>query len=446
MFSGQYPTEHGRHRADQSLSCPTAERLSEQGYTTVGISANGFASQRTGFSNSFDEFYYAGGRDIFLDGINVSGTAQQLMQSADVTSTDALLEILKLIPRHDHRLKSLANLFTVACGEATIKWKPLQRLPHRIFAPDSGYCYDPEQNTTILEQVLQRDDDPYFIFLNYMDTHYPYKPGTDHQRNQLGRTLSQRKIRRLNENVAASRRFPERLATSEIPSSDIETVRGLYAGEVATVDEHLERTLDILDQTGTREDTLLIVTSDHGENLGEVDEMGRKRMGHEGSVSDAVLSVPLVISNPRLGTRTVSDPVSLKDIHGLLTDGVDKLFGSTGDVLGPLEPQEDPVMSQYPAVGGKSLFEKHPDAPRDALAYRISVDTVVGYSDGWKVVVSSNGEQWAQTNGAVVDYQEAPDALRSRCEADLSELHSDRDADDQLSDAEISQLEALGYM
>jgi len=447
IFSGLCPTEHGRHRADQSLDCPMAERLSEMGYTTVGISANGFASQRTGFSESFDEFHYTGGRDLYREGLDVSGAAQSLLRADEsATELDALLRILRLILSHPHRLKSIANLLAVASGEAAMKAEVLQRIPHRLLAPDSGYCYDPRRNTATLESVLERDDGPYFIFLNYMDTHYPYKPRAKYQRKHLGQTLSHRELRRLNETVAAPRTFLERTATGEIRSEDVESVRDLYAGEVETLDDHLRRVLNALEHTGAREDTLLVITSDHGENLGEEDDTGHRRMGHEGSVSDAVLKIPLVVAHPQLDDRTVSETVSLKNVYGLLVNGVPDLLRSGGDNLDGLEPSDGPVVGQYPAVGGERLFEKHPDAPREALAYRISVDTVVAYNNDWKVVASSNGERWARENGTVVGYESAPDGLRSRCESDLSRLEGHREGGDRLSEAEISRLEALGYM
>jgi arylsulfatase A-like enzyme len=69
--------------------------------------------------------------------------------------------------------------------------------------------------------------------------------------------------------------------------------RAVYCGLIAEVDHHIGRMLDWLDDTGQAGDTLVIVTADHGEMLGE------KRMWGKESVFDAAFRVPLVIRDPR---------------------------------------------------------------------------------------------------------------------------------------------------
>lgn len=445
MFSGIYPADHDSHRADDSMRCRTAEKLSEIGYNTVGISGNGFASQRTGFHESYDEFYYTGGRDPYIEGLDVSGTAQNIMRQQGASQVDAMFEILRSIPSQDHPAKSLANLLAVGCGEAAMKIEALQRIPHQWFAPDSGFCYEPKRNTDRVLKVLEREG-PQFVFANYMDTHRPYAPDEERQRAHLGRSLSRSELRHLNETVASPRKFLELVAKDRLDGEDVEKVRGLYAGEVETADEQLDRILTHLKQTGLDEETLVVVTSDHGENLGEIDDMGRRRMGHEGSLSDAVLSVPLVIAHPDIDPRSVEGHVSLKNLHHQLVEGVEDLLASGGADLGPMNPPEGPVWSHYPAVGGEQLFEKYPDAPREAIAQRVSVDGVAGYQGDWKIVASSQGVRWARNGSDVVDYGTVPEELRSECEDQLSELSTGNKGDEGLSENDISQLEALGYM
>ena len=76
----------------------------------------------------------------------------------------------------------------------------------------------------------------------------------------------------------------------------------------------------------------------------------------------------------------------------------------------------------------------------------MSIDTVVAYSDGWKVVAASDGERWAQQSGTETEYDNVPAALQSQCEQQLASLSSDSGSEEELSDADISHLEALGYM
>ena len=70
-------------------------------------------------------------------------------------------------------------------------------------------------------------------------------------------------------------------------------VRAIYLGLIAEVDRHLGRLLDWLDATGQSEDTLVVVTGDHGEMLGD------KIMWGKDSVFEPAYHVPLIIRDPR---------------------------------------------------------------------------------------------------------------------------------------------------
>ena len=75
---------------------------------------------------------------------------------------------------------------------------------------------------------------------------------------------------------------------------DLQHLIALYDGEIRFTDEHLGRVLERLRALGVLDDTIVVVTSDHGE---EFFEHGLK--GHAKTLYDEVLRVPLVISYPR---------------------------------------------------------------------------------------------------------------------------------------------------
>ena len=445
IFTGEYPHEHGSNRFGDSVDTPLVTELSDRGYTTYGVSANGFASQRTGFHEEFDEFRYTGGRDPYVDGMDVSGTAQWILRKSGGTYGEALREVLGRIPRHDHPLKSLANLVAVGCGELSNKFEFLQRIRHPVFAPTSDYSYEPENNTRTIRSMLRGHDadEPFFLFTNYMDTHRCYKPDAELQEKHLGRTLDYGELVRLNEEVAAPWAFESKKARGELDEEDVETLRGLYAGEVETADRHLRKLYETLDEQGLLEDTLIIITADHGENLGETDEMGRRRMGHVASVSDAVLRVPLVLAHPELDTATVDKDVSLEFLYDLFvsaTDGEVPFEKTVHDAV-----PDTPATSQYPATGGgDETLEKYPEVPEKDVRHQSSENSVVAYEDGWKVAVESTGERWAFDDGEMIDVSDALDPLVSLTEKYLESLMQSTDA--ELSDEEVAQLEALGYI
>lgn len=445
LFTGELPHSHGCARLSDPIETPLVAELSSSGYVTYGVSANGFASQRTGFHEAFDQFRYTGGRDPYVDGLDVSGTSQGILREEGRSRVDALSAVLRQIPGHNHSLKSLANLLSVSCGELATTLETVQKLPHPVFAPTSDYSYDPENNTRVIRSLLEDhdEDEPFFLFTNYMDTHRCYKPSDELQEKHIGRSLDYGELVRLNETVAAPWAFEEQKARGERDNSDVADVRGLYAGEVETVDAHLQKLRGVLESEGLLEDTIVVVTADHGENLGETDEMGRQRMGHEASVSEAVLHVPLVIAHPGLTARTVSETVSLKDLYELfLNPGA--MLRSEGEELPGLVGDE-PTASQYPPKGGaEETIEKYPDASPETIRHASSESSAIAYDDGWKVVAESTGKQWAGTKHDQLPFADAPESLRNLTGAHL-EMLSDP-IDDNMSDEQVAQLEALGYI
>ncbi|MFZ1727917.1 MAG: alkaline phosphatase family protein [Albidovulum sp.] len=77
-----------------------------------------------------------------------------------------------------------------------------------------------------------------------------------------------------------------------MPDTRINELRAVYLGLVAEVDHHIGRILDWLDSTGQAQNTLVVLTADHGEMLGQ------KRMWGKESVFDAAYHVPLIIRDP----------------------------------------------------------------------------------------------------------------------------------------------------
>lgn len=117
-----------------------------------------------------------------------------------------------------------------------------------------------------------------------------------------------------------------------------------YQGEVAFVDAEIGRLVGELERRGIREGTLIVLTSDHGEGLGEHDEPT-----HGDLVYESTLRVPLIFSDPVL----FPEPVAVNDRLAGLVD----LFPTTLELLGaPLFDGE--------ALAGRRLFSSGPDPDR----------------------------------------------------------------------------------
>jgi len=88
----------------------------------------------------------------------------------------------------------------------------------------------------------------------------------------------------------------------------------LYDGGVATADAHVGMLLEALEKLGLAETTLVVVTSDHGEDLGERSPTLAGRHGH--TLYDELLRVPLVLYDPTesFAVRRVATQVQLLDV------------------------------------------------------------------------------------------------------------------------------------
>lgn len=448
LVTGEYPHEHGMFsRTDEFRSLPLLDELGERGYTRYGVSANGFASPRYRFDEPFDEFYNTQGQMVYPEGLDVHGYARRVEDEAgeefsteDVNYTDLLQATLS----HDRPLKSLANVAAAGVSELASAYPVLRNVPHPRFNQYHEFAYSPRQNTEKIASILEREenrDTPFFLFTNYMDAHHPYAPPKRFQREFCERTFTYRELTELAES-SHPWGFMQQVQAGEPPEQEwIEQIRGLYAGEVKRADEHLGTLLETLERTGLDENTLVVVTADHGENLGETDEIGETRMGHECSASDHLLRVPLVVAHPRLDGRTVREYVSLKDLSALFTEGLDRVLRSGGDDLGCLVPEDGIVASEVPPPANEALVEKYPD-----LGGILSRSIVATYTDGWKLVKTSNGLERAWNDGAERPVGDAPEELVETCRDNLDSLVEQVRTDDVLTADERSHLEALGYL
>lgn len=445
LFTGVYPHEHGIYSPEHSFDDqPLLRALGDRGYLRYGVSANGFASPMYGFDRGFDRFANTQGQMIYPDGLDVhafAGRSRTDRGQVDVDSFDHG-SLAREILTHAHPLRSLVNVLSAGLTELVRAYPSLERIPHPRFSRISEFGYRPRRNTRAVEGLLDEamaQDRPFFLFVNYMDAHHPYAPGTPLQEEYCGRTYSQGELQRLAE-LTHPLDFLERSREgSALDEPTREQIQCLYAGEVATVDAHLAKLLQALEDRGLRDETLIVVTADHGENLGETDDLGETRIGHVLSASDALLRVPLVLAHRNLEGRVVNNTVSVKDLFEVVLNP-EPLLASKGSDLGGLEA-DGPVAAEVPAYLNQPLWERYPSL-RDLLARSL----VAAYFDDWKVVATSAGDVRAFHDGTEQASDAAPDRLREVANRHLEALPNDAVTGSELSDQAVSHLKALGYI
>lgn len=137
-----------------------------------------------------------------------------------------------------------------------------------------------ELNADVFRWLAGRSSRPYFLFINYFDAHDPYHTGTAHDA-RFGR-IRKRLIKQVNSIDGVQ--VPEPLSAEDQAS----LIAG-YDNCLAFLDEQVGNLVESLRRSGSWSNTIVIITSDHGEGFGEHD-----RYGHGWNVYREAVHVPLV--------------------------------------------------------------------------------------------------------------------------------------------------------
>ena len=163
----------------------------------------------------------------------------------------------------------------------------------------------PATRTTTRALLVARDlrQQPLFLWVHYMDPHGPYlPPGSRPRPDPKGRAvLPVNGTTGVGGIPAYQYVFGER---------DPESYRRRYREEVAYVDREIGRLLDGLGQQGLLSHTIVIITADHGESLGEHDYY----FAHGEYLYKEALHVPLMVRGPGLSPGRRADVVGLVDL------------------------------------------------------------------------------------------------------------------------------------
>ncbi len=135
-----------------------------------------------------------------------------------------------------------------------------------------------------IDFVSENKGQPFFLFLHYFDVHYDYIPpekiwrkfDPDYQGSLTAHNYAK--------NPAINHPMDPR---------ELEHIIALYDGEILFTDEHIGYVIDALDRNGLTDNTLVMVTSDHGQEFFEHEDKGHAR-----TLFDEVLLVPLIMRLP----------------------------------------------------------------------------------------------------------------------------------------------------
>jgi arylsulfatase A-like enzyme len=170
----------------------------------------------------------------------------------------------------------------------------------------------PDVNRMALPWLTQSRDAPFFAWLHYFEPHSPYTVtpyASEQLRGYSGPLADGAPVRVF---YSLGRRIPW-------SPEERKAIRVLYDGEVREADRFVGNVLHSLSAAGLDNDTIVVVTADHGQGLGE-----HLEVGHGFSLWEDVIRVPLIIRDPRASQgRRIEARVGIVDLLPTLLELVD---------------------------------------------------------------------------------------------------------------------------
>jgi arylsulfatase A-like enzyme len=198
---------------------------------------------------------------------------------------------------------------------------------------------------------------PFFIFLHMFDVHNDYLPAAPY-REMFGASPEV--------DLTVGMLLDGIFDSGAVTDAQRDHLLAMYDGEIRSTDDWIGRILGELEDHGVLDDTIVLVTSDHGEEFAEHDHWG-----HHHTLYDESLLVPLIMRFPKRipGGRVISQQVSLADLAptllGLAEVEAPDNFGSGG-------PAARIARDLTPLISGSALeWEESPAFGdlRGTLAY-----------------------------------------------------------------------------
>ena len=281
LFTGLFPSSHGADSGHLRLEGEfrtLAEIFHDAGYRTLGYAANPWVGRQYGLDQGFDTY-----EEIWKD---VRG------QQEDAGAGELNARLVRFL-----------------------EWRA--------------------ENRVAREQ-------PFFIFVNYLEPHLPYNPPEPARSRFLSPGTDRAAVERLRHF-----RHPDEvryvLGLGGLKAGDTRILSDLYDGEISYVDERVGDLAGFLRRRGLLDETVLVITSDHGEAIGD-----HGFLDHKMNVFDELLRIPLVVRFPaavQAGQR-IREPVMLQDLFPTLL-GLAGIPPEGGRARGP-EPRESLVL---PGIG-----------------------------------------------------------------------------------------------
>jgi len=283
--------------------------------------------------------------------------------------------------------------------------------------------------------VLQNTIGPFFLYLHYVDPHSPYRAPPPYRDRWVDSTYTgvfDGSHDQLDEVVAGALGMRE---------SDKAHLEALYDQEIAYFDDQLGALLELLEQRGLAENTLLVVVADHGEEFGD---HGSALHGY--TLYEEQLHVPCLFSDPRrVESRRIEAVTRNVDLAPTLL----AQLGVSSD-----EPFQGKDLS--PLLDGRSVEDPLPVYAQSSLRAVRIVQARSYHADGWKYIAHTLPETRdelfdlradpSEGRNLILEEPARAQQMRQGLEAMLQAMPVVEGGLVQLTPEERRQLKSLGYL
>lgn len=293
LFAGQYPSSSGVG-AQRTLPADIplmAAHLKDHGYETFGMPGPSRIGSHWGYNRGFNEY---------------------LEKWSDIPSSLSFTDLRAAI-EDPELVAPMPTEFLRRARRGSDKY--------------TSYLLD------VFDRKVRGLDSPYFAFVNITTVHTPYDPPRPYKqeatpslvrpRTGLGDMLGGTEYFKNNDlrfdRITAAQiheGVPRYYADSSyLTDAELEVLKSWYSASIRYLDYQLSAVLDELRAAGELENTVIILTADHGEGLGD-----HGLLKHMFSHFESVLGVPLVMTGPGVPVCRRSDLVSLIDVFPTMCD------------------------------------------------------------------------------------------------------------------------------
>jgi len=304
-----------------------------------------------------------------------------------------------------------------------------------------GYVAQPTHadvlNSRLLPWLDRVKGRRFLLFVNYMDAHRPYnttpRPGiTDQPVEPDGGVLLDSLF-----NIV----MPD---TGQAPPELVQKVIDQYDTAIANVDDAVGKLIDKLKSMGVYDNTIVVVTSDHGEYFGE-----HNLVEHSKDLYQEALAVPLIIKFPGQGDAKTDDRVvTSSDVPGIILeyfpDDWDDVRAQFPDV-----PENHEVIAELYYSRVKELHDP-------VWGHRFNRVRTAIFDWPYKYISSTDGDHElydlvrdpSESFNLIADEPEIAESLALRLQDFFEERirSNERVTQTPLSKEELKRLKSLGYI